>query len=149
MVYEGYDVLTAEDGQKALEQVYDRHPDVVVLDWMLPELDGLDVLEALRQDQNDIPVLMLTARDAIQDRVEGLEGGADDYLVKPFASAELVARVRALLRRTGAGTDQPLSFADLNLDVNAREGWRENGGHDERRFSLTPTEFELDRKSVV
>jgi two-component system response regulator MprA len=145
LVYEGYDVLTAEDGQKALEQVYDQHPDVVVLDWMLPELDGLDVLGALREDQNEIPVLMLTARDAIEDRVEGLEGGADDYLVKPFAPAELVARVRALLRRTGTSTEQPISFADLNLDLNAREGWRKNGTRDERRFSLTPTEFELLR----
>jgi two-component system response regulator MprA len=88
---------------------------------------------------------MLTARDAIEDRVEGLEGGADDYLVKPFAPAELVARVRALLRRTGASTEQPLVFADLSLDLNAREGWRENGGGNERRFSLTPTEFELLR----
>jgi two-component system response regulator MprA len=145
LVYEGYDVITAEDGQKALDQVYDQHPDLVVLDWMLPELDGLDVLGALRAGQTDTPVLMLTARDAIEDRVEGLEGGADDYLVKPFAPAELVARVRALLRRTGASTDQPLAFADLNLDLNAREGWRENGGGKERRFSLTPTEFELLR----
>ena len=145
LVYEGYDVLTAEDGQNALEQVYEQHPDVVVLDWMLPELDGLDVLGALREDRNEIPVLMLTARDAIEDRVEGLEGGADDYLVKPFAPAELVARVRALLRRTGASTDEPLSFADLNLDVNAREGWRKNGESSERRFTLTPTEFELLR----
>jgi two-component system response regulator MprA len=145
LVYEGYDVITAEDGQKALEHVYSQHPDVVVLDWMLPELDGLDVLEALREDQNETPILMLTARDAIEDRVEGLEGGADDYLVKPFAPAELVARVRALLRRTGAGTDQPLSFADLQLDVNAREGWRQHNGDAERRFALTPTEFELLR----
>jgi two-component system response regulator MprA len=145
LVYEGYDVLTAEDGQKALDRVYDQHPDLVVLDWMLPELDGLDVLGALRAGQTETPVLMLTARDAIEDRVEGLEGGADDYLVKPFAPAELVARVRALLRRTGASTEQPLVFADLSLDLNAREGWRENGGGNERRFSLTPTEFELLR----
>jgi two-component system response regulator MprA len=145
LVYEGYDVVTAEDGQQALEQVYDQHPDVIVLDWMLPELDGLAVLQALREDQNEIPILMLTARDAIEDRVEGLEGGADDYLVKPFAPAELVARVRALLRRTGAGTDQALSFCDLSLDLNAREGWRDDGSNGERRFNLTPTEFELLR----
>jgi len=145
LVYEGYDVITAEDGQKALECIYEQHPDMVVLDWMLPELDGLNVLQALRQDQNEIPVLMLTARDAIEDRVEGLEGGADDYLVKPFAPAELVARVHALLRRTGANTDQALSFADLNLDLNAREGWREDGKGTMRRFAFTPTEFELLR----
>jgi two-component system response regulator MprA len=145
LVYEGYDVVTAEDGQKALQQVYEQRPDIVVLDWMLPELDGLDVLGALREDQNEIAVLMLTARDAIEDRVEGLEGGADDYLVKPFAPAELVARVRALLRRTGAGSEEPLSFADLNLDLNAREGWRTENGDDGRRFALTPTEFALLR----
>jgi two-component system response regulator MprA len=145
LVYEGFDVITAEDGQKALDLVYDQHPDVVVLDWMLPKLDGLNVLGALREDQNEIPVLMLTARDAIEDRVEGLEGGADDYLVKPFAPAELVARVRALLRRTGASTDEPLSYAGLNLDLNAREGWWDAGQKGERRFALTPTEFELLR----
>jgi two-component system response regulator MprA len=145
LVYEGYDVITAEDGQKALEQVYGQHPDVIVLDWMLPQLGGLDVLHALRQDENDIPVLMLTARDAIEDRVEGLEGGADDYLVKPFAPAELVARIRALLRRTGTSTEQPISFCDLHLDINAREGWRDAERDGERRFSLTPTEFELLR----
>jgi two-component system response regulator MprA len=145
LVYEGYDVIAAEDGQKALEQVYGQHPDAVVLDWMLPELDGLDVLQALRENQNEIPILMLTARDAIEDRVEGLEGGADDYLVKPFAPAELVARVRALLRRTGAGTDEPLSYCDLHLDLNARKGWRDGRQNGERRFSLTPTEFELLR----
>jgi len=99
LVYEGYDVLTAEDGQQALEEIYDQRPDVIVLDWMMPELNGLDVLQTLRKDQNPVPVLMLTARDAIEDRVEGLEVGADDYLVKPFAPAELVARVRAVLRR--------------------------------------------------
>jgi len=145
LVYEGYDVLTAEDGQEALKQVYDRHPDLIVLDWMLPQLDGLDVLQALRHDQNDTPVLMLTARDAVEDRVEGLEGGADDYLVKPFAPAELVARVRALLRRTGASAEQPLSFCDLHLDVSVREAWRDAQENGERRFSLTPTEFELLR----
>jgi two-component system response regulator MprA len=145
LVYEGYDIITAEDGQTALEQVYDHHPDIVVLDWMLPELDGLEVLRALREVQNEIPILMLTARDAIEDRVEGLEGGADDYLVKPFAPAELVARVRALLRRTGTNAEEPLSFADLNLDQNTREGWREEGGGDADRFALTPTEFELLR----
>ena len=175
LVYEGFDVVTAEDGQRALEQVYAQHPDVVVLDWMLPELDGLEVLDALRADQNETPVLMLTARDAIEDRVEGLEGGADDYLVKPFAPAELVARVRALLRRTGSSTQDTLSFADLHLDLVSHEAWRDaqadleqadlgrtdSGQVDSackdsaredstradsgRSFTLTPTEYELLR----
>jgi len=150
LVYEGFDVVTAADGQSALEQVYAQHPDVVVLDWMMPELNGLEVLDALRADQNETPILMLTARDAIEDRVEGLEGGADDYLVKPFAPAELVARVRALLRRTGAGSQETLSYADLHLDPTSHEGWREDGtesGRQEsgRRFTLTPTEYELLR----
>ena len=145
LVYEGYDVITAEDGQEALKQVYDRHPDLIVLDWMLPQLDGLNVLQALRQAENETPVLMLTARDAIEERVEGLEGGADEYLVKPFAPAELVARVRALLRRTCTNAEQPLSFCDLYLDVEVREAWRGSSQEDGRRFSLTPTEFELLR----
>jgi two-component system response regulator MprA len=160
LVYEGFEVVTANNGQTALEQVYIQHPDVVVLDWMLPELNGLEVLDALRTDQNETPILMLTARDAIEDRVEGLEGGADDYLVKPFAPAELVARVRALLRRTGAGSQETLSYADLYLDPTSHEGWREageNSGRPEsarqkstrvrsgRRFTLTPTEYELLR----
>jgi two-component system response regulator MprA len=150
LVYEGFNVTTAADGQEALRQVYTERPDVVVLDWMLPEMDGLDVLQALRKDQNETPVLMLTARDAIEDRVEGLEGGADDYLVKPFAPAELVARVRALLRRAGTNTQETLSFADLHLDPVSHEAWRDARGdsaredsRDARRFTLTPTEYEL------
>jgi two-component system response regulator MprA len=148
LVYEGFDVTTAADGQKALEAIYDRRPDVVVLDWMLPELDGLDVLQALRAGQDETPVLMLTARDAIEDRVEGLEGGADDYLVKPFAPAELVARVRALLRRTGANAQETLSYAGLHLDPLSHEAWRDAPGEpsekgSQRRFALTPTEYDL------
>jgi two-component system response regulator MprA len=150
LVYEGFQVTTAEDGQEALRAVYAQRPDVVVLDWMLPELNGLEVLQALRADQNETPILMLTARDAIEDRVEGLEGGADDYLVKPFAPAELVARVRALLRRTGTNAQETLSCADLHLDPISHEAWREpeddprgEDPQDGRRFTLTPTEYEL------
>ena len=153
LIYEGFDVTTAGDGQEALRAVYAQRPDVIVLDWMLPKLDGLDVLQALRADQNETPILMLTARDAIEDRVEGLEGGADDYLVKPFAPAELVARVRALLRRTGTSAQETLSFADLHLDPVSHEAWREawqdtaredSAREDSRRrFTLTPTEYEL------
>jgi two-component system response regulator MprA len=158
LVYEGFEVATAADGQEALRAVYAQRPDIVVLDWMLPELNGLDVLQALRADQNETPILMLTARDAVEDRVEGLEGGADDYLVKPFAPAELVARVRALLRRTGTNAQETLSCADLHLDPASHEAWREaledSGRQDSarqdsaredsrRRFTLTPTEYEL------
>jgi two-component system response regulator MprA len=105
---------------------------------MLPQLDGIRVLEALRREEEEIPILMLTARDAVQDRVEGLERGADDYLIKPFASTELVARVRALLRRLGKGDPDQLTFADLTLDTGLREGRR-----GARTFTLTPTEFDL------
>jgi two-component system response regulator MprA len=140
LAYEGFDVTTAADGQEALEIVDAQHPDVIVLDWMMPELDGIGVLQALRTEGNETPILMLTARDAIEDRVEGLEQGADDYLVKPFAPAELVARVNALLRRTGASTQASFSFADLSLDPVSHEARRGT-----RSFALTPTEFELLR----
>lgn len=140
LTYGGMDVITAGDGHEALELAYAQHPDVIVLDWMMPGQNGLRVLEMLREDHSETPVLMLTARDAIEDRVRGLESGADDYLVKPFAPAELVARVHALLRRVNGGEPERLSFADLRLDLETREGWR-----GERRFSLTPTEYELLR----
>ena len=103
LVYEGFDVVTATDGREALQMVCAQHPDVIILDWMLPELDGLGVLRMLRTEQNETPILMLTARDAVEDRLEALEQGADDYLDKPFAPTELVTRVNALLRRVHAG----------------------------------------------
>jgi two-component system response regulator MprA len=140
LVYEGFDVATAADGREALQMIYAQQPNVIVLDWMMPELDGLGVLKALRSDQNETPILMLTARDAIEDRVEGLEGGADDYLIKPFAPAELVARVNALLRRTSTNVQESFSFADLTLDPLSREGRRGTRG-----FALSPTEFALLR----
>jgi two-component system response regulator MprA len=138
LAYEGFDVVTVADGEGALTSVYKDQPDIIILDWMLPRLDGVAVLETLRKEHNETPILMLTARDAVQDRVEGLERGADDYLVKPFASTELVARVRALLRRAGKGEQITLAFADLTLDSASREVKR-----GERAFALTPTEFEL------
>ncbi len=138
LVYEGYNVSTAVDGQEALDQVYEQRPDLIILDWMLPKLDGVEVLATLRAGQDETPILMLTARDAIQDRVEGLERGADDYLVKPFASAELIARVRALLRRASVDNETTLSFANLALDPTTREVHR-----GERQIMLTPTEFDL------
>ena len=139
LAYEGYRVVTAEDGRAALSQVATERPDAVVLDWMLPELDGPEVARRLRAAGDSLPILMLTARDAVDDRVEGLDSGTDDYLVKPFAPEELKARLRALLRRGDAdSTERPLSFADLSLDPTSRETRR-----GDRAFDLTPTEFSL------
>jgi len=139
LLYEGFTVITASDGRQALTQVRAHHPDVIILDWLMPELDGIGVMKHLRAEQDDTMILMLTARDAIEDRVEGLDSGADDYLVKPFAPVELLARVHALLRRSDTGDrDEPLSYGDLYLDPSTREAWRGNRG-----FELTPTEFDL------
>ncbi len=135
---EGYQVTLAADGPAALEELAVRPPDAVVLDIGLPTIDGLDVCRRIRAAGDDTPVLMLTARDAIDDRVQGLDAGADDYLVKPFALAELLARLRALLRRRGDDTSEALTFADLTLDPVTREARR-----GERPFSLTRIEFDL------
>jgi two-component system response regulator MprA len=138
LAYEGYRVLTAADGSEALQKASAERPDLVVLDWMMPGLDGLEVARRLRA-ADSTPVLMLTARDAVEDRVEGLDGGADDYLVKPFAPPELLARIRALLRRAEPeDRPKPLSYADLRLDPETREARR--GG---RAFNLSPKEFDL------
>ncbi|MDP9379866.1 MAG: response regulator transcription factor [Chloroflexota bacterium] len=140
LAYEGYQVVTASNGREALEKAQTARPDVVVLDWMMPGLDGLEVARRLRA-ADATPILMLTARDTVEDRVEGLDGGADDYLVKPFAPAELLARIRALLRRPrqdDAGVERPLVYADLFLDPSTRETRR-----GERPFSLSPKEFDL------
>ena len=133
----GFDVEVAADGDEALGQLRARPYDLVVLDVMMPGSDGIEVCERLRSGGDDLPVLMLTARDAVRDRVLGLDAGADDYLVKPFANEELVARVRALLRRSGKGTES-LSFADLELDLLTRDACR--GG---RSIELSKIEFEL------
>ena len=139
LAYEGYRVVTASDGQEALARVQEQRPDVVVLDWLMPKLDGLTVIQRLRMAGDTTPVLMLTARDAVEDRVAGLDSGADDYLVKPFAPAELLARVRALLRRAEPAADEKLlSFADLWLDPVTRETRR-----GDRTFTLSPREFDL------
>jgi CheY-like chemotaxis protein len=123
--YEGFCVVTASDGEEALAQVEAERPEAIVLDWMMPKLDGVEVLARLRADADETPILMLTARDAIEDRVEGLQSGAEDYLVKPFAPAELVARLHALLRRSAAAKkEKPLTFADLHLDPVTRVTWR-------------------------
>ena len=133
----GFEVEVAEDGAEALSRLRTRSFDLLVLDVMMPGSDGIEVCEQLRAGGADTPVLMLTARDAVRDRVVGLEAGADDYLVKPFANEELVARVRALLRRAGAGV-QTLSFADLELDLLTRDARRSG-----REIELSPIEFEL------
>jgi two-component system response regulator MprA len=133
----GFDVEVAADGTEALAHVRTRAFDLVVLDVMMPGDDGIDVCERLRAAGEPLPVLMLTARDSVRDRVTGLEAGADDYLVKPFANEELVARIRALLRRAGAGGDT-LSFVDLELDVRTRDARR-----GDREIVLSPIEFNL------
>jgi len=136
--YEGLDVVTATNGRQALELVQREHIDLIVLDWMMPAVDGIAVVRQMRDAGDETPILMLTARDAIENRVKGLESGADDYLIKPFAPAELVARVRALLRRAGPGQQSVLKYAGLVLDPDTREVSR-----DGEPFQLTPTEFDL------
>jgi two-component system response regulator MprA len=135
---EGYDVSLANDGPRGLEEIAVRPPDAVVLDIGLPTIDGLEVCRRLRAAGDDTPVLMLTARDAISDRVQGLDAGADDYLVKPFALAELLARLRALLRRRSDDSSEILRFADLSLDPASRVATR-----GEREFTLTRIEYDL------
>ena len=143
--YSGYEVDTAEDGVVALAKLSSMRPDAVVMDVMMPRLDGLEATRMLRSTGNDVPILVLTARDAVGDRVDGLDAGADDYMVKPFALDELLARLRALTRRSRAESEpesledaEVLTFADLTLDPQTREVSR--GG---RRISLTRTEFAL------
>ena len=139
LTYEGLQVITATNGQEALDQVDVLQPDVIILDWMMPKMDGLEVVEQLRAQNNPAFILMLTAKDALEDRVEGLESGSDDYLVKPFAPVELVARVHALLRRSETRpSKQPLVFEDLRIDPGTHEARR-----GEVDLQLTPTEFDL------
>jgi two-component system response regulator MprA len=135
---EGYEVVTVGTGREALDAVAASPPDALVLDLQLPDLDGLQVCRHLRSSGNDTPVLMLTARQEIDDRVQGLDAGADDYLIKPFALAELLARLRALLRRRFEGEGGLLRVGELSLDLSSREGHR-----GERSFSLTRIEFDL------
>jgi two-component system, OmpR family, response regulator MprA len=138
LVYEGFRVTEAGSGEEGLDKARDQTPDLVVLDVMLPGIDGLEVCRRLRDAGDEVAILMLTARDEVKDRVEGLETGADDYLVKPFSFEELLARVRALLRRRPTQSGEKLRFVDLELDVDAREACRAG-----RSISLTTTEFNL------
>ena len=140
--FNGYAVSLAEDGASALAGISSINPDAIVMDVMMPRLDGIETTRALRSVGNQVPILVLTARDAVGDRVEGLDAGADDYLTKPFALDELLARLRALLRRVGPGPDEHhdehLEFADLSMDLASREVRR-----GERLMELTRTEFTL------
>jgi two-component system response regulator MprA len=139
LTYEGFQVTTAPNGNAALSQIQAHRPDIIVLDWMMPGLDGIGVMKKLRAAEDKTLILMLTARDAVEDRVEGLESGADDYLPKPFAPAELLARLHALLRRPSvANKDEPVTCVDLYLNPVTRETRRGN-----RAFDLTTKEFDL------
>lgn len=141
--FNGYEVAVANDGVEALARINQVGPDAMIVDVMMPRLDGIETTRALRAAGNDVPILVLTARDAVSDRVDGLDAGADDYLAKPFALEELLARVRAMLRRRTAGVDGaevdgPLVFADLTMDPGTREVHR-----GDRSITLTRTEWSL------
>lgn len=141
--YEGWDVTTAHSGTTAVQAARETRPDVLVLDMMLPDFDGLEVMRRVRTEQPDVPVIFLTARDAVDDRIHGLTAGGDDYVTKPFSLEELVARLRGLLRRSGATLVKPgsqLVVGDLALDEDSHEVTR--GGEE---IQLTATEFELLR----
>lgn len=138
LAYEGYSVSIATSGDEALTRTLEHTFDLVILDILLPTLNGLQVSQRLRTAGDYIPILMLTARDSVADRVEGFEMGADDYLVKPFAPEELLVRVKALLRRNQAERSEVLRFADVELDMGTRLAHR-----GAREFELSPTEYEL------
>lgn len=139
LTYENLDVFTATNGLEALPLVQTLKPDLIIVDWMMPKMDGLSFIQRMRDEEDKTMILMLTARDAIENRVEGLENGADDYLVKPFAPAELVARVHAMLRRVEAKPEnQKAAYADITLDPSTHEAKR-----GDMELSLTVTEFNL------
>jgi two-component system response regulator MprA len=141
LTFNGYTVLTAGDGVEALEKINSDRPEAVVLDVMMPRLDGLEVCRRLRSTGDDLPILVLTARDSVSERVAGLDAGADDYLPKPFALEELLARLRALMRRAAAEPlpdSEAMTFEDLTMDPVTRDVTR-----GERSISLTRTEFAL------
>ncbi len=138
LAYEGYSVAVAATGNAAQNSTLERAPDLVILDIMLPGIDGLEVARRLRAAGDNVSILMLTARDTVADRVKGLETGADDYLVKPFAHEELLARVKAMLRRNLAERSEVLRYADVELDTGTRVAHRKG-----REIELSPTEYEL------
>ena len=139
LTYESLEVFTANNGLEALPLVQAQKPDLIIVDWMMPKMDGISFIQRLRDEENQTMILMLTAKDAIDDRVDGLESGADDYLIKPFAPAELVARVHAMLRRVETKPEnQKVSYADVSLDPTSREAKRGT-----IELNLTVTEFNL------
>jgi two-component system, OmpR family, response regulator MprA len=141
LAFEGYDVYTAQNGAEGLSMMMSADPDLIILDVMMPKVDGFEVCRRLREGGSTVPVLMLTAKDEVENRVKGLDLGADDYLVKPFALEELLARVRALLRRkeaAGEAGSQRLIFEDIVMDLDSREVTRAG-----QRLELTAKEFEL------
>lgn len=141
LAFEGYDVYSAHNGSEGLQMMLTADPDLVVLDVMMPQVDGFEVCRRIREGGSSVPILMLTAKDEVENRVKGLDLGADDYLVKPFALEELLARVRALLRRKESvteGDSQRITFEDIVLDYDSREVIRAG-----RRLELTAKEFEL------
>ncbi|WP_028562008.1 response regulator transcription factor [Paenibacillus pinihumi] len=141
LAFEGYEVITAANGIEGLKLMISADPDLLILDVMMPQVDGWEVAQRVREGGSAVPILMLTAKDDVQDRVKGLDLGADDYLVKPFALEELLARVRALLRRKSDKTEEStsrLAYEDLVLDLDSREAIRSG-----RAFELTSKEFDL------
>jgi two-component system OmpR family response regulator len=141
--YAGFEVSSARSGREAVDRIRETRPDLVVLDVMMPGVDGFSVLRQLRGNGIDVPVLFLTAKDAGEDRVAGLTLGADDYVTKPFSLAEVIARIHAILRRAGKGDGRPtarMSFADIELDDDSHEVWKAG-----KSVSLSPTEFKLLR----
>jgi two-component system response regulator MprA len=141
LAFDGYKVRTANNGKEGLDKMLEKEPDLVILDVMMPQLDGWEVCRRIRESGSKVPILMLTAKDEVADRVKGLDLGADDYLVKPFALEELLARVRALLRRKGGQAEpesERLVYDGLVMDLDARDVYR-----GERKIELTAKEFEL------
>lgn len=136
--YEGYDVAVCRDGMSGLSTARESNPDLVLLDWMLPNISGLEVCRRLRSTGSKVPIILLTAKDEINDRVAGLDAGADDYIVKPFSIEELMARIRAHLRRTNEVDPDELQFLDLSLNRRTREVKR-----GDRLIELTATEYDL------
>ena len=146
--FQGFEVFTAANGHAALDRAREVKPDAVILDVMMPGMDGFNVLRRMRADGVDAPALFLTARDTLQDKITGLTLGGDDYVTKPFSLEEVVARLRVILRRTGKGGDEPktsrLTFADIELDEDTHEVWKAG-----EPVSLSPTEFTLLRYFVI
>ena len=136
--YEGYEVTVNQDGLEGLATAREKNPDLILLDWMLPGVSGVEICHRLRQTGDKVPIILLTAKDQISDRVAGLDAGADDYIVKPFSIEELLARIRANLRRNQEEDGNVLQFADLRLDRSSREVYRGS-----RRIELTAKEFDL------